>query len=434
MQIISVGDLKIGMFVAEPDCPWSEFNFALQGFVVSSPAEIDIFQSRCRFVYIDRSRSLAEQYAPPTNEKDRPRKFSPLPKAEVEQASPGQHVAAAVVTVKRQERRRRLLTFLHGQKDNEQARQLSQELARIEPAYDSLGSALQETFKAFSENQSTVDTTVLKGGVEEITGSLQRNPDAVMWLLRLKQCDQYSFDHAMDVAVNMVLIGAHIGWRGPRLLNLGLAGILQDVGKLQLPGELLAKKTPFTAAEFKVLRSHVALSMKMLQSQAGIPSDVIDTVARHHERWDGSGYPAGLKFEQIGMAAEIAGLADSHCAMLRDKPYRRALGHQEALEKLHNRRGTLFNPALMEQFVQCIGLYPIGTLVELNSGEVGVVIQQNRVRRSKPCVLLLLDADKQQVPTHRTIDLREKANTALRVAKALPYNAYGLNANDYYLG
>jgi hypothetical protein len=120
--------------------------------------------------------------------------------------------------------------------------------------------------------------------------------------------------------------------------------------------------------------------------------------------------------------------------MLRDKPYRRALGHQQALEKLHNQRGTLFNPALMEQFVQCAGLYPIGTLIELNSGEVAVVIQQNRVQRSKPCVLLLLDADKQQVATHRTIDLREKANAALRVARALPYNAYGLNANDYYLG
>ncbi|MBL8420571.1 MAG: HD domain-containing protein [Dechloromonas sp.] len=253
-------------------------------------------------------------------------------------------------------------------------------------------------------------------------------------MLRLKQRDLYSFDHTMDVAVNMMLIGAHIGWRGQRLLNLGMAGILQDVGKLELPSDLLENTTRFGAPEFKVLRSHVARSVKMLQSQAGIASDVILTVSRHHERWNGSGYPAGLKFEQIGMAAEIAGLADSHCAMLRDKPYRRGLGHQEALEKLHRKRGTLFNPALMEQFVQCVGLYPIGTLVELDSGEVGVVIQQNRVQRSKPCVLLLLDADRERVSTHRTVDLREKANTALRVAKALPYNAYGLDANVYYLG
>ena len=165
-----------------------------------------------------------------------------------------------------------------------------------------------------------------------------------------------------------------------------------------------------------------------------LSNDVVLAVARHHERWDGSGYPRGLKFEQIGMAAEIAGIADSFCAMQKDKPYRSALGHQEALEELHNLRGKKFNPTLMEQFVQCVGLYPIGTLVELSNGEVGVVILQNRVQRSRPRVVVMLDADKQQVSSYRVIDLREPAHAGLRVAKALPYNAYGLAANDYYLG
>ena len=182
------------------------------------------------------------------------------------------------------------------------------------------------------------------------------------------------------------------------------------------------------------MRSHVASSMEILVAQSSLSSDVVLAVGRHHERWDGTGYPRGLKFEQIGMAAEIAGIADSFCAMQKDKPYRSALGHQEALEELHSLRGRMFNPALMEQFVQCVGLYPIGTLLELSTGEVGVVIQQNRVQRSRPRVVVMLDGDKQPVRSYRVVDLREPAHASLRVSRALPYNAYGLAAHDYYLG
>lgn len=433
MEIVSVADLKIGMFVAEPDCPWTEFNFAFQGFVISTPDQVDIFQSKCRFVYIDRTRSLNEHYAPTKHEKDAPLKASPFQSDRIDERKSSQHEAMSLTSEKRQSRRRRFLDFLHSQSDNDQARELSRELARIEPQYDILANALQDAFKLFSDGQE-IDIALIREGLSEIAGSLQRNPDAVMWLLRLKQNDHYSFDHAMDVAVNMLLLGTHVGWRDERLLELGLTGMMQDIGKIQLPHELLSKKEPFSVAELKLVRSHVASSLEMLYSQANLPQGVILTVSRHHERWDGSGYPRGLKFEQIGLAAEIAGLADSFCAMLKDKPYRTALGHQEALEELHNLRGKLFSPALMEQFVQCVGLYPIGTLVELNTGEVGVVIQQNRVKRSKPRVVVMLDAAKIQVRSYRVVDLREDANAALRIAKALPHNAYGLAGNDYYLG
>ena len=433
MEILSVAELKIGMFVAEPDCPWAEFTFAFQGFVISTPEQVDIFQTKCRFVYIDRSRSLNEHYAPPKHEKDGPLKASLFQRGPVEEDLSGRLGTISLVAEKRQSRRRRFLDFLHSQKDNDDARELSWELSYIEPRYDQLSVALTETFRLFSEGQD-VDIAALREGLRDISGSLQRNPDAVMWLLRLKQFDQYSFDHAMEVAVNMILLGSHIGWRDQRLLELGLVGLLQDIGKIQLPAELLKKKTSFSKDELNAVRSHVASSLEMLYSQATLPSEVIVTVSRHHERWDGSGYPRGLKFEQLGMAAEIAGLADSFCAMLKDKPYRSALGHQEALEELHNLRGKLFSPALMEQFVQCVGLYPIGTLVELSSGEVGVVIQQNRVQRARPRVVVMLDSSKQQVRAYKVVDLRDAKNSALRIAKALPYNAYGLVANDYYLG
>lgn len=433
MEIISVAELKIGMFVVEPDCPWTEFPFALQGFVVTTPDQISLFREKCRFVSIDRSRSQGEHYSEKRYGRDRPLNAKPLTIPMQEEKSVSTGFFSESEQTKRKQRRRRFLDFLHSQQGSEAARELSRELTYIEPRYDQLSTSLNQAFDTFAKGKD-VDLQSVREGVRDMSGSLARNPDAVMWIMRLKQRDEYAFDHAMDVAVTMMMVGVHIGWRGQRLLDLGMTGLLQDIGKVELPIEVLRKTEPLTPDERRLVNSHVASSMEILFSQASVSSDVMLAVARHHERWDGSGYPQGLKFEQIGMAGEIAGIADSFCAMQRDKPYRSALGHQEALEELHNLRDKQFNPSLMEVFVQCVGLYPIGTLVELSTGEVGVVIQQNRVQRSRPRLVLLMDAEKQRVDSYRVVDLRDAIHARVRIARALPINAYGLSANDYYLG
>ncbi|HOI52069.1 HD-GYP domain-containing protein [Azonexus caeni] len=434
MEIIPVAELKIGMFITEPDCPWTEFSFALQGFIISKPEQVEIFRKKCRFVQIDRSRSLNEHFVAPKERVDRQLQAAPLSGAgSQEEDVYGEVQPLSAEQVVLRQRRRRFLELLHGQEGDEHVRSLTRELDYIEPRYDDLLEALKQTFRNVTAEMQ-FDFANVREGVRDIAGSLKRNPDAVMWLLRLKSLDQYSFDHAMDVAVHALLLAGHIGWRGQQLLELGIAGLLQDVGKTQVPSEVLAKKEALTEAERQLVRSHVASSLEILTTQGKLPGEVLQIVSRHHERWDGSGYPRGLRFERIGLAAEIAGLVDAFCAMLRNKPYRNAIGHQEALEELFQQRGKQFNPVLMEQFVQCVGLYPIGVLVEFESGEVGVVIQQNRVQRSRPRVLLMLDHDKQPVRDFRLVDLRQPELAALRIARALPNDAYGLSSHDYYLG
>lgn len=433
MDIISVADLKIGMFIAEPDCPWSEFPYALQGFVITKPEQVDLFQTKCRFVSIDRSRSLAGHFATEYRSKDAALKSAPFEQSKKPDETKKWRPGASGISMETIQRRRRFLDFLHRQDSSEVARELSRELEYIEPRYDELLNSLQSTYKAISDDKS-IDIHNVREGLRDMSGSLRRNPDALMWLLRLKHTDQYSFDHALDVAVNLLLLGTHIGWRGERLLGLGLAGIFQDVGKIQLPPELLTKESTLTPDEQLLIRSHVASSLEILYSLSNIPSDVLLTVSRHHERWDGTGYPQGLKYEETGMAGQMAGLIDSFCAMLKNKPYRNALGHQQAQEELFNLRDRKFNPVLIEQFVQCIGLYPIGTLVELSTGEVAVVIQQNRVKRARPRLLLLLDANKEPVKGYRVLDLREQQHQRIRVHQALPSDAHGLLPDDYYLG
>lgn len=434
MEIIPVAELKIGMFITEPDCPWTEFSFALQGFIISKPEQVEIFRKKCRFVQIDRSRSLNEHFVAPKERVDRQLQAAPLSGAgSQEEGVYGDVRPLSAEQVVLRQRRRRFLELLHGQEGDEHVRSLTRELDYIEPRYDDLLEALKQTFRNVTAEMQ-FDFANVREGVRDIAGSLKRNPDAVMWLLRLKSLDQYSFDHAMDVAVHALLLAGHIGWRGQQLLELGIAGLLQDVGKTQVPSEVLAKKEALTEAERQLVRSHVASSLEILTTQGKLPGEVLQIVSRHHERWDGSGYPRGLRFERIGLAAEIAGLVDAFCAMLRNKPYRNAIGHQEALEELFQQRGKQFNPVLMEQFVQCVGLYPIGVLVEFESGEVGVVIQQNRVQRSRPRVLLMLDHDKQPVRDFRLVDLRQPELATLRIARALPNDAYGLSSHDYYLG
>jgi HD-GYP domain-containing protein (c-di-GMP phosphodiesterase class II) len=436
MDIVSVADLKLGMFVVEPDCPWTELPFALQGFVISTPTQVEIFQSKCRFVQVDFSRSLNEYYRENKRERDRPLRSAPFARAEPK-AEPGRTQRRPTFTQLAvdeglRSRRQRFLGFLQQQDGSEYARELGGELDFIEPRFDDFQHTLHNTFKHVEAEQN-IDLRQVREGLQDMAGSLKRNPDALVWLLRLRQIDEYSFDHAIDVAVYLLMLGSHIGWRGLRLIELGLAGLLQDVGKSQLPQTLLAKAGQLSADEQALVRSHVASSLEILFAHAHLSSEVLVIVSRHHERWDGSGYPRGLSGNQIGLGGEMAGLVDSFCAMLKHQPYRNALGHQGALEAIYNQRNRQFNPALLEQFVQCVGLYPIGTLVELDSGEIGVVIQQNRVQRSRPRILLLLDRQKEAVPGYKVLDLRDKSSQKLHVAQTLPPDAYGLSSDDFYL-
>jgi HD-GYP domain-containing protein (c-di-GMP phosphodiesterase class II) len=422
LSIVAVHDLKVGMFVAEPDCPWTQLSFPLQGFVISDPKEIEEFARHCRFVHVDSSFSTGEHHRPPVRERDKPLQCAAFEKE-----------AMSAEIKKRQERRKRFLQFLYDQDKSPHAKAFAEELAYIEPHFDNVQVSLRQTLENLRVEEK-VDFRNVSEKIGELSGSLERNPDAVMWLLRLKRADIHSFDQAMDVSIYLLLLGKHVGLAGEQLIQLSMAGMLQDVGKTSLPPELLAKSGELSDKEKSLVRSHVASSLELLCLQHSLPPEMLMIVANHHERWDGSGYPRGLKTRAIGREAEMAGLVDSFCSMLKTKPYRAAKGHQEALEELYKLRDQHFNPALMEQLVQCVGLYPIGTLLELNNGEVGVVIEQNRVQRSRPRLLMLLDAQKRKTRDYHIIDLREPRYKAHVVLRSLPQDAYGLAAQDYYLG
>ena len=281
------------------------------------------------------------------------------------------------------------------------------------------------------------DLERLRGVVSEMVLSVARNPDALLWLARLKQTDQYSYAHSLDVSAHVMIFGRYLGLGDESVGHLGMAGMLQDIGKLKLPQRLLFKHGPLSPREQQIFQCHVDFSLQILATSSGVSPAMLEIVARHHERRDGSGYPRGLQGDQVGLMAEIAGLCDIYCAMTRERPYGEAASAQVALDALRAQRGVGFSESTVDQFVQCIGLYPVGTLVELNSGEVAVVVAQNRIRRLKPRVMILLGPDKQPNAYPHTLDLLYEQPTATgepcAIVRALPPGAYGVDASEFYL-
>jgi HD-GYP domain-containing protein (c-di-GMP phosphodiesterase class II) len=432
--LIPTGELKLGMFVAELDRPWLETPFLLQGFRISDSDQIALLQRYCRHVRIDRTRSTGEQYqAKAPHERDAPLQGIALGAHEPASTQKPDFMAVARNLHGRKSVSRRSdvpPVVRDGQSD------IEAELMYSAPIIDDVHKTLQSIQEAIND-KTTVDLDQVRGLVEEVAAGVERNPDAMIWLTRLRKTDQYSYDHAIDVSVHLMIFARFLGLAGPAVENLGLAGLMQDIGKTMLNPEILSKPSALTEEEYELTKSHVASSLDLLVGQRDFPVDVLTLVAAHHERFDGSGYPRRIGGAKLRFPAELPGLIDTYCAMTRHRVYIAPVSNQKALEELVKMRGTKFKETLVDQFIQCVGLYPIGTLLELNTGEVAVVIQQNQVRRLKPRVLVMLAEDKSIQRHPRTLDLINDPLTPIgepyRILHALPTHAYGIDWSEFFL-
>jgi HD-GYP domain-containing protein (c-di-GMP phosphodiesterase class II) len=282
-----------------------------------------------------------------------------------------------------------------------------------------------------------LDIDRVNDAVDGMVQSIVRNPNALIWLTRLKQRDNYAYGHAIDVSIYMIAFGRHLGFPKEQLNHLGISGLLQDVGKIKLPTELLNKTGMLSQKEFETLRAHVAYSLEILRDTDDIPLEVFDTVATHHERYDGSGYPRGLKKDEIGMFGAMAGIVDCFQALISERPYASPVSAHQAMQDLYGWRDKYFSAALIEQFIQCLGIFPVGSVVELNTGDVGIVVSQNKVRKLKPQVLLVLDHQKKRYSTPTLLDLINNPlahnDKPFEIRRALAPGAHGIDPKEYYL-
>ena len=313
---------------------------------------------------------------------------------------------------------------------------LDAELAPAGSTYARTSEVLNNLFKDLASN-NLLDLQELDSVVRDMVDSMVRNPDALMLISRLLQEDKTVYGHGINVAIYLVALGRHLSLPKDMLERLGTLGLLLDIGKTRLPHELLHKEGRLTSEEFETIKDHVAICLDILKSLPDVHPDVLEGVAQHHERENGSGYPAGLSKGDIGLFGRMAAIADSFSAMTNPRPYAEVIPAYEALQVMANFGRDLYHAPIVEQFIRAIGIFPVGSMVELSTGEVAIVISHSKVRRLKPRVLIISDKNKTPSQSPTTLDLlhppaaMEDPPTILH---GLPTGAFGLNPREYYLG
>ncbi|MTW10972.1 DUF3391 domain-containing protein [Pseudoduganella eburnea] len=215
--------------------------------------------------------------------------------------------------------------------------------------------------------------------VEDIASSVIRNPGALVSLVRLKQADDYTYLHSVAVSAMMVALGKQIGLSDAELRDCGLAGLLHDIGKAVVPLAILNKPGKLTDDEFKAVKQHSLGGYEILVAAGNAPPIALDVCLHHHEKFDGTGYPHGLKGDAISLHARMGAICDVYDAVTSNRPYKAGWCPAESLRRMAEwAKGGHFDPQLFAAFVKCIGIFPVGTLVKLKSGRLAVVVDNSK--------------------------------------------------------
>lgn len=408
---VQVHELRIGMFVSRLDRPWTETPFPLQGFLILNTAQIERIAEYCESVWIDVEKSGPAE-----------------PVSALQTLSPD---ANPVLAMKMREG-----SWLGAVEYPRQAT-VEEELPLATAAFQNVSERATEILDTLRSG-GNVSREQISAAVEPVVASLVRNPDAFFWLETLRKRDDYAYAHAINCCALAAAFGRYLGFPEMVLHDLATGGMLLDIGMTRVPADLLQRAGPLGAEEMRRVREHVEEGLKLYDDSGFGNEDVRTMLRTHHERFDASGYPTGVPIRHIPLLGRIAGIVDSFDAMTSVRPFRPALSRAAALQVLYRERGHLYQPELVEQFLQCLGVYPVGTLVELSTGEVGIVMAQNPTRRLRPKLMLLTSADKRLRDNFLSLDLLtmrygEVEDSDVHIVRSLDPGAYGLEPTELYL-
>lgn len=357
---LNTEDLSTGMYVAELDRPWVDSPFLFQGFTISSRRELAQLREFCEYVYVDVENSREDL-------RSRVRRAAVLDR--------GTSGAGGAPQPPAEQRYRSF------------KRELARALDIREKSRQYLAVLLEDAKLGKSVSIESVRTVTA-----ELLDTLLINPTASLWLTRLQNEDERTAMHSVNVAVVAMVFARHLGMDRTGIETVGMGGLLHDIGKTRVPASVLDKEGPLDEEEWRLMRAHPEEGARLLEQSGGAPQEVIEIVRQHHERHDGSGYPQGLAGHQVAPNALLVGMVDAYDAMTADWPNAPAVSLHHALVELHKDSERLFGKELVERFVQCLGIYPVGTTLRLSNGATGIVISHNRSNRLRPVLLMVADA------------------------------------------
>jgi len=402
---IAAHQVAMGMYVANLDRPWTETPFPFQGFLVAKESELRGLKKHCAHVFIDVEKGVS----PSSSDLG---KSAPLA-ADIPPA-PLPKPAAKY--------------------DKETS--VEEELKIAKEVRDAVSDKVIEFMDDIRSGKAP-NLSSVKQAIGQMEQSILRNPDAFMWLRQLRKKDDYAYTHCIDCSALAVAFGRQLGLPSDQIHELAIGALLFDIGKTKVPEKLLKKPGKLTEDEFTMVKMHVEFGLGIVDTDNGITAQTRAMIATHHERFDGTGYPKKLKGGQIPLPGRIAAIVDFYDAVTSDRPYSPAMSPHDAIKYLYKFRNTHYQDELIEQFIQTIGAYPVGTLVELSTGEVGIVIEQNQIRRLLPKIIVILDGNKIPLGDPPILDLILKATDNpgdfVSIKKSLEPGSHGIEPEEFYL-
>ncbi|MGD8998804.1 MAG: HD domain-containing phosphohydrolase [Granulosicoccaceae bacterium] len=396
---IPSNEIEVGMYVASLDRPWSETPFLFQGFEVHSQQEIDELQRLTRHVHIM------------------------VPDEEIVlKRLPDDHEGSL-----------QSLNMLHRIKYNTTVA-AQDEVVAVRESHETISQLITE-IESLVQAESKLRLDDIEKPVKIMVNSVLKNPDAYLWLTRIRKFDSFIYKDSLSAAVWATALGRRMGMTEQDLCTLATGCMLMDVGKLALPTELLQKHSRLDHDDWELMKTHVGHGLSILEADPHCTTDIMDIVRTHHERLNGSGYPAGLHGSQIPLFGQIAGIVDFYVAVTTPRPFARVISPSQAEQMLYDQKDNFFDEILVEYFIQTLSPYPTGSLVELSTDEVAIVMAQNPGLRLRPNVVLLLDPDKKTYGANTLVNLADykKDNIPVTIVKTLRDGSYGLQIEELSL-
>lgn len=354
---LNVSELVIGMYVAELDKPWEKSSFLFQGFAIENDEDLAKLREECQFVYIEETQSTPASLKPAA----RPVAAGPSVSTTITSRSgPGESTGF--------------------QREIKQVVQ-TQQLART-----NISRVLDE-----ARLGKTLDTKETKGAVTQMVSAVTANPNSMLWLANLRLKHERTASHCLNSAILCIAFGKHLGLSEVDLNILGQGAMLHDIGKVRLPPAILDKAGALTETEMQVVKRHPIDGEAVLKLTRQLPDKVLEIVRHHHERVDGKGYPDGLAGDQVPLGARIVGMVDAYDSLTSDTPYNAAKTPADALAILRTEGADAYGKDLVQEFIRCLGIYPIGSLVQCNNGALAVVVSSTPASRLKPVIMVIRD-------------------------------------------
>ena len=405
---VNVSYLKIGMYVSNLDRPWIDTPFLLEGFLIKTEEDITTLAQHCTYVIIDTDRGIGAD----------------------------KHVKNIPSRLKTNTYLERFLQDNKKKTQYKNAKTTKEELPEVQSAIEAASNEVAHIMDDVKEGKN-LNVEAVRGIVEPILDSIIRNSEAYLWLSMMQKKSAYTYAHSVDNCALAIAFGRHMGLPKKDLRTLAVGLLMMDLGNVKVPEQILNKKGRLTDAEYRIVKKHVNDGVDILKATEGMSEDIINIALTHHERFDGSGYPNALLGAHIPVYGRMAAIIDCYDAMTSKRSFSAAKSPYAALQNIYNWRGSSFQPELVEQFLQCMGVYPTGSLVEMTNGEVGIVLAQNLTQRMRPKIMLVLDENKAHFSEYKTINLakvfEDQEGYSLNILRGLDPGAFGIDPTEYYL-